>query len=29
MGDDRSAVGAFTQFYKGKGSTGYWLDVGF
>ncbi|KAI4936428.1 hypothetical protein J4E85_001758 [Alternaria conjuncta] len=24
-----STIGAYTQFYKGKGSTGYWVDVGF
>jgi len=29
MKDDRSTIGAYTQFYKGKGSTGYWVDVGF
>jgi hypothetical protein len=24
-----SSVGFYTQFYKGKGSGGYWLDIGF
>ncbi|EUC38815.1 hypothetical protein COCCADRAFT_82206 [Bipolaris zeicola 26-R-13] len=22
-----STIGAFTEFYKGKGKTGYWLDI--
>ncbi|USP82728.1 hypothetical protein yc1106_10002 [Curvularia clavata] len=22
-----STIGAFTEFYKGKGKTGYWMDI--
>ena len=24
---NRSTIGAFTEFYKGTGKTGYWLDI--